>query len=158
MIQCYHHSGKHIHHQNNIWKIQTLTLQTFANMSNGQPDSRTEQKHTHTYFCWSAAMNICFFLAAAVCCSCNANCIEGSRPEVAQILLERLFHGDDPMSIFKAERFTDTESSILTRLSVKDVRLVLDAAERTPEVWPSCFGGLSRYLLGWHFYSMARQA
>ena len=135
MIQCYHHSGKHIHHQNNIWKIQTLTLQTFANMSNGQPDSRTEQKHTHTHFCWSAAMNICFFLAAAVCCSCNANCIEGSRPEVAQILLERLFHGDDPMSIFKAERFTDTESSILTRLSLKDVRLVLDAAEKPINFW-----------------------
>jgi hypothetical protein len=54
---------------------------------------------------------------------------------VAQILLERLFHGDDPMSIFKAERFTDTESSILTRLSLKDVRLVLDAAEKPINFW-----------------------
>jgi len=126
-----------------------------------QMDNPTQEqnKNIHTHiFVGLPPWTYVFFLAAAVCCSCNANCIEGSRPEVAQILLERLFHGDDPMSIFKAERFTDTESSILTRLSLKDVRLVLDAAERTPEVWPSCFGGLSRYLLGWHFYSMARQA
>lgn len=69
-----------------------------------QMDNPTQEqnKNTHTHFCWSAVMNICFFLAAAVCCSCNANCIEGSRPEVAQILLERLFHGDDPMSIFNS--------------------------------------------------------
>ena len=62
-------------------------------------------------------------------------CLCGSRPEVAQILLDRLFHGDDPMSTFKPERFTDTESSILTRLSVKDVRLVLDAAEKPINFW-----------------------
>ena len=115
MISCDHHSGKH----RQCPTCQTEPHFTYFNINMPYP----------------AAMNIfSFSLLAAVCC-CNGNCMEGSRPKVAKVLLERLFHGDDPMALFKPERFTDLHRSFVTHLSLKDVRLVLDAAEKPINFW-----------------------